>query len=153
MSLSLLFCDLETDCCLHGTGECLESASIRQYRSVQHQLPLLALYWQTEQPWKSHKEWLVPGPAKVFVAYVLIACHWKFAMLRTLWGIFGPGVGKSFCFTKDHATGPCRHPSVHTMCCLWVRMEISHCWKDTRVASFFLSLGFHGTGIGFYPQL
>ena len=86
MSPSLLFCDPETDCCLHGMGECLQSASICLHRSVWHQLPLLALYWQTEQPWKSHEERLVPGPAKVFVASVLIACRWKFASSGTLWG-------------------------------------------------------------------
>lgn len=44
-------------------------------------------------------------------------------------GDFWPRSWQSFCFTKDHAIGPCRHPSVHTMCCLWVRLEIFQCWK------------------------
>lgn len=92
-------------------------------------MPLLALCWQPEQPWKSHEEQPVPSPAKAFVACVLIACHWKFASLGTLWEIFGLGVGRVFALQMDHAIGPCHHPSVHTTCCLWVRMESFQCWK------------------------
>lgn len=65
-------------------------------------------------------------------------------------GDFWPRSWQSFCFTKDHATGPCRHPSVRTMCCLWARMEISHCWKAKILDSFSPSLWFHETGIAFF---
>lgn len=99
-----------------------------------HQLPLLAPYWQTEQLWKSHQEWLVPGPAKVFVAFVLTACCWKFASLGILWGIFGPGYGRVLALQRTMLLG---HPSVHTTCRLGVRTEISHCWK-AKILEWFL---------------
>lgn len=50
------------------------------------------------------------SPAKAFVACVLIACHWKFASLGTLWGIFGPGVGRVFALQRTLLLG---HAAIH----------------------------------------
>lgn len=118
--MSLLFGDPEADCCLHGIGECLESDSICQHRSVWHQLPLLTPYWQTEQPWKSHKEQIAPSSAKAFVASILIACHWKFALSGTLWGIFGPGVGRVFALQRAMLLGYATiHLRIQCAACGW----------------------------------
>lgn len=58
---------------------------------------------------------LVPDSAKVFVACIPIACHWKSASLVVgAW----PKSWWSFCLTKDHGIGPRCPPSVHTLCCL-----------------------------------
>lgn len=81
-----------------------------QHRSGWHQLPLLALCWQPEQPCKSHEEQPVLSPAKAFVACILNACHWKFASSGTLRGIFGPGVGRVFALQRTLLLG---HAAIH----------------------------------------
>lgn len=52
----------------------------------------------------------MPSSAKAVVASILIACHWKFASSGTLWGIFGPGVGRVFAFQRAMLLG---HAGIH----------------------------------------
>lgn len=79
----------------------------------------------------------------------------EICLIGDLVGDFWPRSWQSFCFTKNLAIGPCRHPSVHITCCLWVTMEIFQCWKAKipECLPFSPLLWFCGSGIrGFFPS-
>lgn len=117
----------------------LESASTLQHRicvvSIAPAGTILANWAALEQPRGTARTQPCQG----------LCCLCSYCLpLETL--LFGDSVGnfwprswQNFCFTKDHAIQPCRHPSVHTMCCMWVEtgdLTLLES-KDTRVASFF----------------
>lgn len=126
-SLSLLLHDLEADCCLDSEAECLESASQIWVASIAPAVTVLAPWAALEEPRGAAST----QPCQGLCCLCSYCLPLEICLIGDPVGDFWPGSWQSFYFTKDHAIGPCRHPSVHKTCCLWVRMEIFQCWKST----------------------
>lgn len=148
-SPSLLFHDLEADCCSDSVGECLGSASTDLGGINAPAGTVLATWAALEEP----REAASIQPCQGLCCLCSYCLPLEICLIGDPVGNFWLGSWQSFCFTKDSAIGPCRHPSVHTPCCLWVRMEISQCWKAKIPEGLPFSplLWFPGTEISFFP--